>query len=1197
MRKLVGLLMRDEKDILLKKLDEFTRKYYKNQLLKGVLYSTGLLVSAFLTVSLLEYFGEFSTLVRGLLFFSFLGASAGVTGYYLVMPLLKLYKIGSLISHDQAAAIIGRHFSDVQDKLLNVLQLQQRKAISGSEDLWLASIQQKVEELRPLPFAAAIDLAENKKYLRYVLPVLSAAVLIAIVWPHILTKSTERIVNYSTYYEKEMPFQLVVANSDLKAAQAEDFKLEVVVEGKEVPADLSLLINGLSYKMEKEDLTHFSHLFPNIQTTTVFQLVAGGFTTKPYTIQVLPKASLMRFGIKLHYPKYLNRTDEVIQNNGDMEIPQGTEVEWMFSTRNTESMTVTFSNDTVMLTHSENGGFVLRKKFMQSDSYGIRTLNHFLPGGGDSVNYKVNVIADQYPAIDLQVKQDSVNPNELYFSGQLRDDYGFSGLAFHFKRYFKDSTGKEQEQSITTPLGVNKNAVAQPFYHLFNIAEFNPGPGEKYEYYFEVTDNDGVNGPKSARTPVMVVKTPTKDELQEATDKTNSEIEKTIEESIKKSKQLQKDINDLLKRITEKKQPGYEEKKKLEELLKQQKELEQKISQAQQQNENNMKRQQDFSEPMSEQLLEKQQQLEKLFESVLTPEMKRLFQEMNKLLEQMDKNKVQEKLEELKLTNKDIEKELDRNLEAFKQLEVQQKMENALEKLEELKQRQDELREQTTGKKEQKDEKSDKKEQGANEKQDDKKDNSSKEDKTNKDGKNEDKPQEKLSKEELAREQEAIKKEFEKFQEQLKELREKNAALEEPMKLPDTKEKEQSISNNLQKSANELQKGHNQKAEESQKDASNKMSEMQQEMQEAMEEQEAEQEGENAETLRQVIENLLHLSFEQEKLMHTAEEIRADNPRYTEIPRQQMKLRDDSKMIEDSLLALAKRAPQISATVNRAISAIHSNMDKTIKSLADRNVSDSRMRMQQTMTAVNELAVMLDESLEQMQQQMQQKKNSKGEKGSKCKKPGKNTGQNPNSQGNPVTNMRKMQEQLNKQLKEMKEAMEKGQKPGQKPGEKPGQQPGQKPGMGTGMGQNGPTSEQFARMAAQQEALRRQMEELMSKLKKEGKNPGGDIANMMEETEKDLVNKQLTNETLRRQQQILTRLLESEKAAQEREQDEQRKSNEAKSQNSGNPERFLEYKRMREKEMELLNTVPPGLTPYYRDKVTNYFNSLQNDTH
>jgi len=145
-------------------------------------------------------------------------------------------------------------------------------------------------------------------------------------------------------------------------------------------------------------------------------------------------------------------------------------------------------------------------------------------------------------------------------------------------------------------------------------------------------------------------------------------------------------------------------------------------------------------------------------------------------------------------------------------------------------------------------------------------------------------------------------------------------------------------------------------------------------------------------------------------------------------------------------------------------------------------------------------------------------------------------------------------------------------------------------------GQNGsgmmPGSEQFARMAAQQEALRRQMEELMSKLKNKGKNPGGDIAEMMEQTEKDLVNKQLTNETMRRQQEIMSRLLESEKAEREREQDEQRKSNEAKNQNVSNPGQFLEYKRLKEKEMELLNTVPPGLTPYYKERVNNYFNSI-----
>ena len=136
------------------------------------------------------------------------------------------------------------------------------------------------------------------------------------------------------------------------------------------------------------------------------------------------------------------------------------------------------------------------------------------------------------------------------------------------------------------------------------------------------------------------------------------------------------------------------------------------------------------------------------------------------------------------------------------------------------------------------------------------------------------------------------------------------------------------------------------------------------------------------------------------------------------------------------------------------------------------------------------------------------------------------------------------------------------------------------------------SSEQFAKMAAQQEALRRQMQELMDKLKDKGRNPGGNIADLMEQTEKDLVNKRINAETMRRQQEILSRLLESEKAEKEREQDEQRKSNEAKNEVLSNPERFLEYKRLKEKEMELLNTVPPGLTPYYKEKVQTYFNNL-----
>ena len=83
----------------------------------------------------------------------------------------------------------------------------------------------------------------------------------------------------------------------------------------------------------------------------------------------------------------------------------------------------------------------------------------------------------------------------------------------------------------------------------------------------------------------------------------------------------------------------------------------------------------------------------------------------------------------------------------------------------------------------------------------------------------------------------------------------------------------------------------------------------------------------------------------------------------------------------------------------------------------------------------------------------------------------------------------------------------------------------------------------------------------------------------------------ISQQTLFRQQEILTRLLESEKAEQEREMDEKRESNESKDKQISNQNSFLEYKRLKEKELELLKTVPPNLNPYYKEKVNDYFNN------
>ncbi len=1186
--------MPSEQNILILKLDEFIRKYYKNQLIKGLLYTSGLLVAAFLFLVVAEYFAEFGTTTRTILFYSFLIASSFVLFKYIVIPVLKLNKLGSVISYDEAANIVGTHFNNINDKLLNTLQLQRNSGSILSPDLLTASINQKMEELKPIPFTSAIDIGENKKYLKFALPPIALMLLVLAIKPSIITDGTKRMVFHQTYFEKAAPFQFAIDNNNLEAIQQQDYVLELKLKGNEIPNEVFILVDGVEHKMEKVDNVNYTYTFKNVQQNQDFVFTAAGFNSKSYELKVLPKPMLMKFDIQLSYPAYLNKKNETVSNIGDLQIPQGTKMQWVFHTKNTDQIFLNFRDTMVDISKSSEDEFSFSKRMMQSMPYSIKTMNHFLKQNPDSVNYTINVVPDQVPLIDVSEKTDSLNPKNIYFSGTIKDDYGFTRLIFKYTQYTQDSTGKAILKNGEQIMGVNKQQITQPYYYFLDASRFELLPGDKIEYYFEVWDNDGVTGSKSAKTQTMLFKAPTIDEVNAATDKNNSEIKKDLEDGAKKAKDLQKEINDLSKKLTEKKQMGYEEKKKLEDILKKQNELKNKIEESKQENQLNNQQQQE-NQQMDESLLEKQKQLEQLFENIMTPEMKKLFDELNKLLDKLDKNQVQEKLEQLKLSNKDMEKELDRTLEAFKQMEVEQKLQQAIDKLDDLKNKEDALKKETDEKSDVRNEKS--------EKGNEKPETSNKEQKT-------DNKKPETSSKELEKKQDELNKQFEDLKKDLKEMQEKNAALESPNEIPKTEEKQNEISKEMEKSSEQLNQNNKKKASQSQKEASDKMEEMKQQMQQAMEKMQKEEEEEDMQAVRQILENLLNLSFAQEDLMGQLSKLRSDNPQYLKITQTQKKLQDDSKIIEDSLLAISKRQPKISATVNREISAINMNMGKAVSELAERQQSNAQMRMQYSMTSINNLALLLNESLEDMQKQAKESKESKPGNGS-CKKPGK--GKKPSSSTKPgdgkpsMQSMKQMQQKLNEQLAELKKQLEQGQKPGgQKPGDKPGQKPGgQKPGGQGGMGQQGGQkgmmpgqqgqgmSEQLAKMAAQQEALRRQMQQMMDKIKKDGgSNPGGNIADMMEQTEIDIVNRQITQETMKRQQDIITKLLESEKAEREREQDEQRKSNEAKNQVLSNPTQFLEYKRLREKELELLNTVSPSLTPYYKQKVNEYFNSV-----
>jgi hypothetical protein len=1111
--------------ILIGKLDEFIRKYYKNRAVRGLLYATGGLLVFYLSITVLEFYAHFDTGVRTFLFYSFLSVNAYILVRLIFIPLMKLYKLGSVISYEQAAEIIGKHFSSIQDKLLNVLQLQKEVSGFNSQQLLIeAAIDQKIRDLKPVPFTSAINLGENKKYVKYALTPLAILLFILFSVPAIITDSTTRLVRHNTYFEKEAPFQFTIENKNLSAVQQEDFELQVKLKGNEVPDNVFISMDGNEYKLLKENTVEFSYLFKNVQKTAHFKLTADGFQSKEYELSVLPNPLLLNFSIVLDYPKYLGKQQEIIKNTGDLIIPAGTKVTWNFNTQNTNILRMSFSDTVLSLEASARDVYTYSSQIMNDKRYSISTANEFMRSK-DSVLYTIGVVPDQYPTIDVDDNRDSVSQKLHYFKGQVKDDYGFTNLIFSYKFISKNDTNQDDKILHTISIQVSKNKTQDQFFYTWDLNTIPVASGDVIEYYFEVWDNDGVHGPKSTRSQKMIFKAPTFQEITENTDKNDSKIKEDIKETILEAKDLQKQLNDLNRKVLEKKDLSWEEKKKMESLLQKQNELQKKVENINNENQKNNTEQSEFKQ-VDQQIADKQKQLEDLLKEVLTPEMKEKMEELQKLLSELDKNKVQSELEKMKMNARDVEKELDRALEAFKRLEVEQKLQENIEKMKDLEKQQEEVAKKTS------DKKSDSRD--------------------------------------LEKKQDELNKKMEDFKKDMGDMDKKNKELEQPDPIENTEKKQEEISQEMKKSEEALKENKMNKATEPQKKAADKMGQLSQQMQQMQQKMEQQANAEDAKALRQILDNLLQLSFDQEALMANLKKIRVDNPQFPKVAQDQKKLEDDSKMIEDSLLTLSKRQPDIKSAVNREITAINMNMEKAIAALAERQTSEAASRQQYSMTSINNLALMLNEALESMQAQSQKQMAGSGS----CNKPG-GKGKKPG-----MSNLRQMQEQLNAQIQKMKDAMGK---------DKQGKQ-----GEGT-EGQLG-MSKQLAKLAAEQAYIRQQMqtaEEGIGKEGTQGKKIGQDAAQKMDETETDLVNKMITQETIKRQQEILNKLLDYEKAEKERDQDNKRESTEAKKEFVRNPNAFLEYNKLKERETELLKTVPATLNPFYKSKVNDYFNSFE----
>ncbi|ALJ05603.1 hypothetical protein APS56_10910 [Pseudalgibacter alginicilyticus] len=1112
------------------KLEGFIRRYYTNELLKGFImfFVIGLLY--FLLTLFIEHILWLNTTARSILFWLFVLVEFALLVKFIFIPLAKLFKLQKGIDYAMASKIIGTYFPDVNDKLLNVLQLNQS---TSKSELLLASIEQKSLELNPVPFKLAVNFKRNLRYLKY------AAIPIAILLLTFFTgnfnwfsDSYQRVVHYKTAYEPPAPFQFFVLNDNLNAIENKDFKLVVNTAGDVFPENVEINYNNETYFLHQTGVGEFEYVFSQPKYSVEFRLSSNQVRSKPYTLEVVEVPTLLSFLMFLDYPNHTKKQNEILKGTGNAVVPEGTKIKWQLNTKSTQSVSL-FSKDSLDFISSKSNVFEASKQVFNNFNYTLSTSNANLKNY-ENLAFNIQVVKDEFPEINIKMATDSLDLQTLYFYGQVSDDFGFNKLQLVY--YPSDNEQDKHYEAIP----ISNSNIAEFISTFPNNLEILEGM--PYTLYFQVFDNDVVNGSKSAKSSFFTYRKRTQTEEEQKVLQEQSETIHSLNKSLNKFDEQDKQLEELSRSQKEKSNLNFNDKKKLESFLKRQKQQDDMMKNFNKQLKNNLKefnkqseKEDILKEDLNKRLKDNEEQLKKD---------EKLLDELEKIQEKINKENLAFKLDELAKQNKNKKRSLQQLLELAKRFYVEKKLEKLKNELKTLSEDQEKLS------------------KASNE-------NNTKNN------------------------QDTLNKGFDDFIKEIDGLEKENKELQKPFDIPRDKLNENEIKSEQKDASNALEKKEEnddldiknqemQKAKNSQKNAAHKMKQMSSSMQNSLQRSAAEQMQEDTEMLRQILDNLVLFSFNQEAVMNQFKDIEVDHNKYAKYLREQNNLKEHFEHIDDSLFALSLRQPKLSENVNIQITEVFYNMDKALKLFADNQVYQGVSNQQFTVTAANNLSDFLSNVLDNMQENLSMSPSS--------------------GQGDmQLPDIIMSQDQLNKM---MEEGMKKGDsgKPeqngnGENDNNKSSDKQKTKLGQGEGEGEKQPLANGFSNdsngelyeIYQKQQLLRQSLED---KLTKDGMGSNGqNLVRKMEEIELDLLNTGFTNNTLQKMLELQHQLLKLDHASFQQGEDYQRKSETNTNIFENNSNSSIPTAKQYFQTTEILNRQSLPLRQVYKIKVHNYFKS------
>ena len=1174
-----------------------------------------------------------------------------VIGLYLGRPIGQLLGLVDRPSEEDVARSIGKKYPEVSDRLLNLLQLAQGRRSHAPEPMIDRAVEHLGSEVDPVPFeeVETFDRARTAARLASLPVVAVLAFLLAA--PSTFLDASHRLLTPTTHYQRPAPFQLSVQPGDAQLVKGDSLQITVRATGATPPAVTLALRSGNETGTETVTVRAdrpgvYTHVVSGVRQTTEYRVEAQPVRTRWYRAEVLPRPLVRSLQVTLDPPAYTGLPERTLDANvGDVTGLPGTSVE--VSTRlggpAVDSAALAFEDGSVV--PMRTSGAMATASFRLSDEGSYRVQLRSTDGvpNRDPIRYQLSLRADARPSVAfLSPEQSAALQEDLAAELRLRlsDDFGFSRMQLFYRlAEQRFGSGQESFSSMDLPLE-EPRAVDQQVVYDWLLAQdsgLDLVPGDVVEYYVKVWDNDAIAGFKSATTRRQTLRLPSLAEKYEALDKEQSAVEEQMENLKDESESVDRQFDNLRDELRRKQQADWEDQRQLDQIRKKQQQVEKGVEELSRKMQE-LTRQMQQENLTSPETAQKYEELQRVIEEIDSPELQKALENLQKSMQNMDLRQMQKSMENFEFNEEQYRQRLQRSLDLFKQIKAQQKLEEMSKRLGDLSQLEERLAEETRKREKQSPEKQSPgeertgeeageddaspeespAEETAAENTEDARDadapdsetdaserdssagdpsetESSEGERSDVEGSEDDPAESKETgdpnaaegdasktsdssesespesresdstapsgaanpdladeQQRAAEEMRKIMKEMQKLSDEMKDVR---SAPHQQMQQMQEQMQQRDLPKQMQQNSEQLRQNQLQEAREGQQQMQQQLQQMQQSMQQMQQGMQGQQMQINMAGLRSALENTLRLSKDQEDLRGTVNDLSRDSPALRPLAQDQQDLVSGLETVGDSLQSLARNIPQMSRTVQEETGSALREMKEATESLSEREAGPASGHQKGSMMHLNELALLLSDLMDQMQN------------GS-----GSGSGMSMQQMMQQLQNMTGDQQKLNQQIQQFLNDVQ---------------------GNRLSVDQK----ERLEQLSRQQQEIQKELQQLSQESEGTDNEVLGDlnrIAEQMEETIRELQQGTQNRETLERQRQILTRMLQAQKSLRTQDKKEEREGSTSEDRFDRTPPGELSPQEEAETlRRDLIRALETGYAPDYETLIRRYFELLE----